>query len=180
MRLMLLVPVLSALLIGCGDSRGAEKDSNAGSNAAAAGLGALVYGLITKDDNAVRNAVAAGAATATVTKVHEKSESNQQDNEWERVIGKDNSEGLTALIKRDYRTARGHFETGRGSDQVAFKRAAEWGLALVAYDTGDDEKLDVQLDKIAKGDPAIGDKAKARDELNRLNGKLTELRKTYK
>lgn len=181
MRLLLLVPALSMLLIACGESRGPEKaDSKVGTNAAAAGLGSLVYGLITKDENAVRNAVAVSAATATTTAVVEKSQENKKSSEWERVIGKANSEGLTALLKRDYRTARTQFEAGRASDQVPFKRAAEWGLALVAYDTGDDAKVDAQLDLIAKSDPAIGDKGKAKDELTRLSAKLTELRKEYK
>ncbi|HEX3132076.1 MAG TPA: hypothetical protein VHX44_00670 [Planctomycetota bacterium] len=181
MRLLLLVPTLSLLLIACGDDRGPEKaDSNVGSNAAAAGLGTLVYGLITKDENAVRNAVAVGAATATTTAVVEKSQENKKSGEWERVIGKENSDGLVALLHKDYRTARTQFEKGLTSDQAPFKRAAQWGMALVSYDTGDDAKLDAQLEVIAKSDPAIGDKGKAKDELTRLNAKLTELRKEYK
>lgn len=178
---LLLVPALALLLVACGDRNNPEKaDSNVGTNAMAAGLGSLVYGLITKDENAVRNAVAVGAATATTTAVVEKSQENKKSGEWERVIGKDNSDGLVALIRKDYRTARSQFEKGKASDQASFKRAAEWGLALVAYDTGDDAKLDAQLDVIAKSDPAIGDKGKAKDELTRLNGRLVELRKEYK
>jgi hypothetical protein len=178
---LIIVPALALLLVACGDRNNPEKaDSNVGTNAAAAGLGSLVYGLITKDENAVRNAVAVGAATATTTAVVEKSQENKKGGEWERVIGKDNSDGLVALIRKDYRTARTQFEKGKASDQVPFKRAAEWGLALIAYDTGDDAKLDAQLDVIAKSDPAIGDKGKAKDELTRLSSKLTELRKEYK
>ena len=116
----------------------------------------------------------------TTTAVVEKSQENKKSGEWERVIGKDNSDGLLALLRKDYRTARTQFEKGLTSDQAPFKRAAEWGMALVAYDTGDDAKLDVQLEAIAKSDPAIGDKGKAKDELTRLNAKLTELRKEYK
>ena len=178
MRQLILLMTLAIGSVTAEDLKNA--DSRVGENALAAGLGTLVFGLITRDDDAVRNAAGVAAAAVVVTGVHERAGTKRTSESWERTIGEDNSAGLVALIKRDYRSARQHFAVGGQAAEPAFKRAAVWGKTLVAYDVGDDEQVDQLLEAALNIDPKLADKAAARNELARLSDKLTELRKQYK
>ena len=167
--------------MGCGSSRDLKTaDSNAGSNAAAAGLGVLVYRLVTDDKRAVEKAAGSAAAAATVTMVKEGSKASREEGEWERVIGPENTNGLVALIKRDYRSAKDAFAKTAHSENPEYRRAAIWGTALMYYDTGNDEALEPELAKVVETDAAVANDREARKELGRLNKKLADLRKKYR
>ena len=140
--------LLTLFITSCGSSRGMKTaDSQASSNAASAGLGVLVYGLITNDKDALEKAAASAAAAATVTKVKEGSASSREEGEWERVIGKENTDALVALIQRDYRAAKNHIATASKSDKPEYQRASRWLSALIDYETGNDEALSQCLPK---------------------------------
>ena len=180
LSMFILIAASMLFLAGCGSGRGLNKaDSNAGSNAAAAGLGSLVYGLIRDNEDAIEKAAATAAATATTTKVREHSKTSQQEGEWERVLGATNTDGVVALINRDYRTAKAKFNEALASETANHQRAARWLLAITYYDIGEDAELEPLLQQIVETDAAIPTIDKAREEMVKHTKKLTDLRKKY-
>jgi len=141
------------------------------------GAASYVTGTVARDINTESTISAQNdAIVALQDEQNNKTEAEAQIDEYLRAYGRENVEGVIALLKMDHERALALANVGETSKDANHRVAAVWLKAIIYADQGNEKALEKEYDRLVILDPEVESIENARNWMEVLIKDLNELR----